>query len=126
MKRLWLGIILLSVLLAAGVIATVGMARIYDPLSESLDRAATAAQEGNWEQALQFSDQAQHRWKKWHNVSAAVTDHEPMEEVDMLFRSLDIFARQQDVIRFADCCARLAALTEAIGESQAIYWWNVL
>lgn len=126
MKRFWLGVILLCVLLAAGVIATVGMARIYDPLSENLDRAATAAQEGNWEQALQFSGQARQRWEKWHDMSAAVTDHEPMEEVDMLFCSLDIFARQRDVIHFTDCCAQLASLTDAIGGSQAIYWWNVL
>ena len=126
MKRLWLGILLLLVLLASGILATWGMGRICAPLSESLDQAANAAQEGEWELALKFSDHARRRWEKWRNISAAVTNHEPMEEIDTLFGSMDIFARQRDVVRFADCCARLAALTDAIGESQAIYWWNVL
>ena len=126
MKRLWLGIAILAVLLLGGIAATAGMNWICDPLTESLDEAAEAVQAGQWEQALGLSETARTRWERWRSISAAITNHEPMEEVDALFRALDIFARQRDVVRFADCCARLTALTAAISESQAIYWWNVL
>lgn len=126
MKRLWLGIAILAVLLFVGIATTVGMNKICDPLTESLDNAASAVQAGQWEQALGLSESARTRWERWRSISAAITNHEPMEEVDALFGALEIFARQRDVIRFADCCARLSALTAAISESQAIYWWNVL
>lgn len=126
MKRLWLGIGILAVLLVVGITATVSMENICQPLTEALNEAAEAVQTGQWEQALELSETAHARWQHWRGISAAITNHEPMEEVDALFDTLKIYARQRDVVRFADCCAQLAALTDAISESQAIYWWNVL
>jgi len=126
MKRFWFGAALLAVLLGLGIAATLGMAWICDPISHRLDEAADAVQDGQWEQALTMADSARVHWEQWRSISAAVTNHEPMEEVDALFEALEIFARQRDTVRFADCCARLSALTAAISESQAIYWWNIL
>lgn len=126
MKRFWLGAGILAALLALGAWATVGMGRICHPVSYRLSSAADRVQAGQWEQAVALSQQAQGQWERWHNVTASVTDHEPMEEVNSLFAALDIYARQADTLRFADCCARLSALTEAIGEAQAVYWWSIL
>lgn len=126
MKHLWIGLALLALLLGAGIFATAGMAWICDPLSQDLSQAAHMAQAGEWAQAISLADRAHSRWMKFRPLCASVTNHEPMEEVDMLLDSLDIFARAKDTVRFADCCARLSALTEAISEAQALAWWNVL
>lgn len=126
MKHLWIGVALLVLLLGAGLFATAGIERICGPLSQDLSQAADKAQAGEWEQAISLVEQASGRWKKYRATCACVTNHEPMEEVDMLLDSLEIFARAADAVRFADCCARLSALTEAISEAQAPAWWNVL
>lgn len=126
MKRFWLGVALLLLLLAAGIGATLGMGSICGPITDGLDKAAAAVQAGQWEQAEEFSRSSRQRWEHSRDLLASLTSHEPMEEVDALFQALEIFAAQKDMIRFADCCARLSALTRAISESQTILWWNVL
>lgn len=126
MKRLWLGVGILAVLVSLGVASTVGVGRVCEPLSQNLASAADQVQAGKWEQAVTLSQQSRARWERWHHIIAALTDHEPMDEVDSLFAALEIYARENDRIRFADCCARLSALIEAIGEAQAVYWWSIL
>lgn len=126
MKRFWLGAVLLILLLAAGIGATLGMQRVCDPITRSLTSAADAVQTGQWEQAESQAQAARQRWEHYRDNVAAIASHEPMEEVEALFRALEIFSRQRDTVRFADCCARLTALTTAISESQSFSWWNVL
>ena len=126
MKRLWLGVAMLAVLFSLGLASTAGVGRVCKPISQNLSSAADHVQEGEWEQAVALSQQAKSRWERWHHIVAALTDHEPMDEVDSLFATLDIYARENDKIRFADCCARLSALIEAVGEAQAVYWWSIL
>lgn len=126
MKRVWLGIGILILFLALGLITTQGIHAIFHPLSDTLRKASNAVQEGQWEQAEAMTQAARQRWEKYRNITAALTNHEPMEEADALFDALAVYARQQDLVHFAECCAQLASLTEAIGESQSICWWNVL
>ena len=126
MKRLWLGIGILTILLSLGLASTIGMAQVCTPISQTLSSAADLVQEGQWAQAAALSKQAKSRWERWRNLTASLTDHEPMEEVDSLFAALDIYAREGDALRFADCCARLSALTDAVGDAQSVYWWSIL
>ena len=126
MNRMWLGLCILVFLFTLGCGITYGMNQICAPISNELDAAAALVQNGQWKQARTLSHQAQKRWEHWHDLTASVTDHEPMEEVDSLFAALEIFEKQKDALRFAESCARLSALTNAVGESQAVYWWSIL
>lgn len=126
MTRFWLGTAVLACLLALGIAVTVVVDRFCEPISRELSEASHAAVQGSWEQAEALSDRARQRWEQHRAVYAAVTNHEPMEQIDALFDQLKIYGRARDGLRFAECCARLASLTGAVGESQAIYWWNLL
>ncbi len=126
MNRLWLGLCILAVLLGLGGVTTYGMDRICTPIADKLSSAAELVQNEQWEQASALSYQARQRWEQWHDLTASVTDHDPMEEVDALFAALEIFAKEKDTLRFAECCARLSALSQAIGEAQSAYWWSIL
>lgn len=125
MKHLWIGLALLALLLGAGILTTAGVDWICQPLCRDLTQAAELAQTGEWAEAISLAERSHSRWTKYRNLCAAVTNHEPMEEVDMLFDSLAIFAEAGDTLRFADCCARLSALTDAVADTQALVWWNV-
>lgn len=122
MRRVWLGIGLLVGLLAFGVFVTVGIHRICAPISEQLEQAAQAA---SAEEALPLCQAARRRWETYRQLTAAVTDHEPMEEIDALYEELEAYAQWGDQKRFAQCCARLASQTRAIAEAQAVNWWNI-
>ena len=122
MKRLWLGIGVLAVLLVTGILITTGMHRICMPISQTLEQAA---QTKDWAQAVTLSTQARSHWERWRQLSASVIDHEPMEEIDALYHALEIYTQYADALRFSETCAQLAAMTEAIAESQSVNWWNI-
>lgn len=122
MKRFWIGVSVMAVLLAVGLSVTVAIDTLCAPISHQLQQAA---QTEAWEQATALAATAQQSWQQRRKFCAAVTDHEPMEQIDALFCSLEVYIRQQDRTRFHEACARLASMTDAIGDAQTICWWHI-
>lgn len=126
MKRFWIGVCLLVLLLGIGIFTQIGMHRIHDPISRSLDAAAQAALAGDFSQAQALARDAQEIWtRNWHRTAAAA-DHEPMDRMDTLFAALQVYARQRDTDCFAATCVQLARLARAMGDAHAFNWWNLL
>ncbi len=126
MKRLWIGIALLGVFLVLGVVTTLSMSRLHEPLAEELSRASQAVQTGNWSQASQHALRAKTAWETHRKLVACVADHDPMEQIDSLFCELQIYLDMRQDAAFAACCANLKSLTSAMGEAHALSWWNLL
>ena len=59
-------------------------------------------------------------------TTAAVVDHEPMEEVESLFAQLDVYLKARDPVAYCACCASLEVFARAIGESHSVSWWSLL
>ena len=126
MRRLWLGVGLLAVLLGISLFVTAAMDHVHEPISEKLEAAANAAAAGNWDEATALADQAQKEWRRHWHFSAAVADHEPMEEIDACFGELEMYTKTKDTVKFCGSCARLSKLTNAMGDSHDLSWWNML
>ena len=126
MKRLYIGAALLAVMLAAGICLTVAFTAIHEPLSSRLQEAQEAAVAGDWEKAADLTEQARQKWEEFRHFTAAVADHEPLEEMDSLFARLEVLCRLREEDEFAADCAQLARLADAMAESQRINWWNLL
>lgn len=126
MRRLWLGAALLVILLCLGLWITVSMDRVHEPISALLDRASQAALEGDWEAADAASQQARETWERHWNLTAAVADHSPMDDIDGLFAQLPIFVQERETADFAAACAQLSKLTHSMGSSHSPTWWNLL
>lgn len=126
MKRLWIGVALLALLLAVGVYLTAAFEALHRPLADKMEAASAAAIAGDWEKAMALTDEARADWKRIRHFTAAVADHEPLEEMDSLFSRLEILGKLELRADFAAECRRLACLAEAIAESQAVTWWNLL
>lgn len=109
MKRLWVGIILLLILLAGTMAVTVAMDRIYAPMVEALEAGDLEA--------------AEERYGRWRNLTAAFADHGPMEEMDALFARAEICGDAQE--RKA-LCAELAQRAKAMSNAHSPTWWNLL
>lgn len=126
MKRFWIGFLILSILLCGGSAVTICMVKTHQPIADDLQQSAQAALDGNWEQAARLAGQAQTRWEKYHTFTAAFADHSPMDELDGLFAELEIFYVQREQTHFAAVCAHLAQLAQAMADSHAPSWWNLL
>ena len=126
MKRFWIGVAILAILLATGIGTTVFAVRTHTGIAEHLKQASEAALRGKWEEACTFSLDAKKQWESIRHGTAAIADHEPMEEIDDFFAQMEIYLLTRQQIPFATCCASLSVLTNAIGEAHAVNWWSLL
>lgn len=126
MKRLYIGIGFLAVLLAVGIGITVAFARLHEPLAEELQAAVELAEAGDWEQTEQLMAKLRSHWERCRNFTAAVADHEPLEEMEALLAQLEVYARHRDGPNFSAAASALARMAAAMAESQSLTWWNFL
>ena len=125
MKKLWVAVTVLGVLLVLGIVSTLVMDRVHREISDTLEQAALLAEQ-DWENAKALAESARAHWEKSRHGIAALADHEPLEELDGLFAELAVCQRQGDQRCFAAICARIASLAEMLQESHTPYWWNLL
>ena len=126
MKRFWLGLGILAVILAAGIVTMELLCGSHTPISRDLEAAAQAAQREDWQQAAALAGKAQTRWQQRWRLTAALMDHAPMSEIDGMFAELEVYAGQRDTEDYAAVCAHLSRLTKAICEENDFSWWNLL
>lgn len=126
MKRIGIGACILLLLLAAAILFSVQMHTVHSNISRQLQQAAQQAESGNWKQAGSHARQAQILWENTRNMTAAMADHAPMEQIEGLFAQLETYTSQQEISDFAATCHYLAKLTDAMGDHHALRWWNLL
>ncbi len=126
MKRLWIGLCVLALLLAAGLGVTYFMEQAHRPISQHLAQASQTALAGDWAQALALSDQARAQWESCCDFTAAFVDHSVLETADSLFAEIQVYAAAEDPMSFAATCAHLSRLISAIAESHLPKWQNLL
>lgn len=126
MKRLWIGLGLLLLLLAAGVCSTLAMENFHHSLSRRLESTAAAALDEDWEQTALLLRQCRRRWLRYRNLVATGASHESIEEIDSLHAQLTIYFHRRDSLGFSLCCTAIQYRTAALGEAQSINWWNLL
>ena len=126
MKRFWIGVTLLAVLLVGGLLLRHRMDRVHLETSRLLQQAQTAALQKDWPQAQALAEEARQQWQRYRRFTAAFADHTPMDEIDGLFAELAIFSQEQEMPHFAATCTRLNHLASAMAESHMLHWWNLL
>lgn len=126
MKRGWIGLGLLGMLLTVGLLVTGFMGRVHKDVSRELEEAARAAGTGNWAEAAEDARDAYEDWQEHWHFSAAFADHEPMEEIDSEFAQLWPYLEARDSVAFRALCRALARQVEAIGDAHGLNWWNLL
>ena len=126
MKRMWIGAALLVLMLVSGILVTEYMERCHQPGAADLDRAAALALEDNWTQAEALTAQVRENWQKTRHLTAALVDHEPIEEIDGLFAEIAVYTAARDEVSFSAVCVYLAELMDALGESHSLKLWNLM
>ena len=126
MRRTAVGFALLLVLLVAGIGSGMCLSRHNEQVAALLDGAAARAMDGDLSGAEASAEEAWGLWKQRWNISAAFTDHAPLEQVDGGFAQLKIYGEAGEALSFAAVCAGLARQVEALGDAHGAQWWNIL
>lgn len=126
MRRLWIGIGLLAVILVAGTWTTHRMTRAHMPCAADLENAAACAMAENWSGAEVLSQRARESWENnWH-ISASITNHQRMDEIDALFEELEVYRIREETAAYSAGCMYLAERMRDLSNSFRLSWWNLL
>ena len=126
MRRSLFGFILMIALMVMGIAAAVWMEEHHTLIAEDLSAASRYAIDGDWENARDHVERAEEAWqKRWHR-DAALTDHQPMEEIDSLFSRVAVYGELKATGDFSAGCRELSRRVEALSDVHGIQWWNFL
>lgn len=120
MNRIWIGIGILLVLLGLGLWTQRELDEIHGPIAADMALAAEQAQLGNWEQAEQALTRAEAAWTVSHMFTAALADHQPLEDIESLLARLPAHAVAGNRAEFASLCADIACRIEAIAAAHKL------
>lgn len=126
MKRLWIGVVILLVILGLGIFSAVATEKFQKQVAQELVLAAKAAEAGEWDTAQSRYLQAKTVWEASRPCNAAITDHAPMEEIDRYFSQGSIYLSERNRQDFRSCCLALSVLVEAVADAQGLTWWSLL
>ena len=126
MKRLWCGVGLLAFLLTASLYLGDALTQRLQPVEQDLDKAAVAALEENWPLASALYLRAEKDWDSNRNLTAALTRHDPIEQIDAGFSVLPAYAACEDTVGFCTACGQLAQQIRTLPQSHGPLWWNLL
>lgn len=126
MRRMWIGVGLLVLVLVAGILAAEWMGKTHEKIGADIEQAAALATEEKWEKAIAQMNLARRKWEKKRPVIAMLADHEPLEIIDSLFSQLEVYAASGDVIGFCTTCACLRSQLEILGDCHKINVSNLL
>ncbi len=120
------GIGVLVVLLLAGLFVSWYLGRQQTGQADTLENCAWMALSGQWSNARETASEVREEWEKQWKLQAALTDHEPLEEIDNLFEELNIYGAAGEKAEFARVCASISKRMDDLAETNRLSWWNVL
>ena len=126
MKHFGFGIGLLGVLLVLSLWLGSAVEEIHHTPAKDLDKAAQAAVEEDWPLATALYLRAERHWQKHRGLTAALSRHDPMVEIDAGFSTLKVYAALRDPSAFGAACAQLAQNLRSLPQSHSFQWWNLL
>ena len=126
MKKLWLGLGLLGILLALGLGVLGMLAERSRRTDAALGRAAEAAEAGDMALALDRAGEALQYWQAATPGIDAVTSHEETDEIQRALAELLALAKSGKREEFLALCARLRVMTAHLAEMERPRWYNLL
>lgn len=125
-KRFWLGMALLGLFLAFGLLISARMTALHAEAAGELDRAAELTLSGDFSEACEVAFHAYDAWLEARKFTASVADHSPMDDVEQLFAEMEIYAKTEEKPHFAACCRQLGVMLRSMYDAHRPTWWNFL
>lgn len=118
MNRVVIGVALLAALLAASLFSAWQMGNIQQPIADRMEEASLQSLRGE-SAAAETAARAEAAWHSSRVFTAALADHQPMEDIEGLFARLHAY-ETEDRSEYAALCAEIARRIRAVAEAQAL------
>ncbi|MBP1736746.1 MAG: hypothetical protein H6Q60_627 [Oscillospiraceae bacterium] len=126
MKRLWISVALLVVMLAGSFLNYYYIKHICRELTDTLSSAQAYAQEGDWEHSEQSVTQARSAWEAHEPYFHVIFVHRDIDQILVEFHSLGELANKQETGgEFAAACAALMSEINLLYEMDALNLENI-
>lgn len=126
MNRIWLGVALMVLLLIIGFCSGALMDKLHAPIADLLTQAADAALAEDWQKNTALITQARAEWERCRDLTAAISDQRPMDEISQLFAALQYLSTLHDTSQCSMICIQLSQMIRRVGESHCVSWPNLL
>lgn len=126
MKRLWMGVALMALLLAGGIWEFWWLEATYEPAAQTMEQAEDLALQQDLVGASELTQSVRRTWNAQKHITAAFVPHDTIEGVDSLFAQLELYHATQDCAAYATSCTRLSVMLDALGNGHCLTWWNLL
>ena len=118
MNRVVIGVALLAALLAASLFSAWQMGNIQQPIADRMEEASRQSLRGE-SAAAETAARAEAAWHSSRVFTAALADHQPMEDIEGLFARLHAY-ETEDRSEYAALCAEIARRIRAVAEAQEL------
>ncbi len=122
MRKLWLGLSILGVLL----ILCIGELSILNRQNCQITALLEQAFHADMEEAETISLRAKQCWEKSVSFIDTVMSHEETDEIRREFSDLLIFAREKSREDYLASCGRLLVMIQHLTEMERPLWQNIL
>lgn len=126
MKQLWIGLGILTALLAVSLGVGALLEDMHQPSAADLEKAAASALEGDWTLASALTIRAKKQWNHHRSLSAALISHGSMDQIDAGFSQLELYAARENPLLYGITCLKLSQLLESIPQAHGFRWWMLL
>lgn len=123
MRRIWIGIGILVVLLALGLVV---MKITHQQLGAVADTLKQASENRDWDEAVVLAQKAEQDWQQKRHWMAALADHADIDNVDEIFAQLAVYQQRRSETDHAAACAQLAEAICDLEENYRLTWRNLL
>lgn len=126
MKRLWIAVGLLALLLAASLTNAWYAQKLTGNMGERLRQAQTLTGQGNWDRAEALTRQVYEDWQDHHFYFHTLMRHSDTDQVLRAFRQVLEYLRLREPDQYNAANADLVAQLELLAEMEQATVVNVL
>lgn len=126
MKRVWIAIGLLLIILAGTLTHSFYIASFTHDLSLLLEAAESEAEKGAWDKAEELTGTARNKWDQRNMYLHITLRHDATDKVYTGFCEVAEFIQCQEVGEYSAANARLIANLELVAEAEQLTIKNIL
>lgn len=126
MKRLWISLTLLAVMLGASLGSAYYLRQLSDSLTQRLQAAEEMAERGIWEQASLITQQCLDDWNSHDTYLHIVSRHADTDQILISFRSVLQYLKLEEMDEYAAANLDLITKIGLLAEMEQADWLNVL
>lgn len=126
MKRLWIAVGLLAVLLSGTLLNAYYSQILSDQLTDRLGQAQALARTSQWDQAQSITRQAYQDWQNHHTYLHTFMRHTDTDRILQAFHSVLQYLELQEMDQYASANAELITQIDLLSEMEQVSLVNVL